>query len=164
MSFCSTCESANPSEWRSTASPPAVTPAWAVAVSAGPCSCCQRIVLKVRPSMDNKSVIPAGRTIAKSIELVELPADTSANKPAFGTQLELIQNVKVSLSALIGRCEMTVAELFALKEGAVVPLDRDTREPVDIYLDERLVGRAELVVVGDNFGLRIVELGSQSGE
>ena len=82
--------------------------------------------------MDNKSVIPAGRTIAKSIELVELPADTSANKPAFGTQLELIQNVKVSLSALIGRCEMTVAELFALKEGAVVPLDRDTREPVDL--------------------------------
>jgi len=114
--------------------------------------------------MDKKSVIPAGRTIAKSIELVELPADTSANKPAFGTQLELIQNVKVSLSALIGSCEMTVAELFALKEGAVVPLDRDTREPVDIYLDERLVGRAELVVVGDNFGLRIVELGSQSRE
>jgi len=113
--------------------------------------------------MDKKAVMTSGRTSAKSIELVELPADTNANKPAFGSHLELIQNVKVSLSALIGRCEITVAELFALKEGAVLPLDRDTREPVDIYLDGRLVGRAELVAVGDNFGLRIVELGGPSG-
>lgn len=113
--------------------------------------------------MDTKGVMPASRGSAKSIELVELSAQTTASKPAFGAHLEVIQNVKVSLSALVGRCEITVAELFALKEGAVLPLDRDTREPVDIYLDGRLVGRAELVVVGDNFGLRIVELGSSSG-
>ena len=113
--------------------------------------------------MDTKAVMPVNRNSAKSIELVELSAQTT-NKPAFGTHLELIRNVKVSLSALLGKCEITVSELFALKEGAVLPLDRDTREPVDIYLDGRLVGRAELVVVGDNFGLRIVELGSVAGE
>src|SRR5262245_1316123 len=106
--------------------------------------------------MDQKAIISANPTSAKSIELVELSADMSTNRPAFAAHLELIQNVKVSLSALLGRCEMTVAELFALKEGAVLPLDRDTREPVDIYLDGKLVGRAELVVVGDNFGLRIM--------
>ena len=114
--------------------------------------------------MDNKAVMPGGRVSAKSIELVELSAAAGTDKPAFDTNLELIQNVKVSLSALVGKCEVTVAELFALEEGAVLALDRDTREPVDIYLDGRLVGRAELVVVGDNFGLRIVELGNQSGE
>jgi flagellar motor switch protein FliN/FliY len=114
--------------------------------------------------MDKKVITPVSRGSAKSIELVELSAERSTNKPAFGAQLELIENVKVSLSALVGRCELTVAELFALKEGAVLPLDRDTREPVDIYLDGRLVGRAELVVVGDNFGLRIVELRSSSAE
>jgi len=114
--------------------------------------------------MDNKAVTSVGRGSAKSIELVELSGEPSTNKPAFGARLELIQNVKVSLSALVGRCEITVAELFDLKEGAVLPLDRDTREPVDIYLDGRLVGRAELVAVGDNFGLRIVELRSASAE
>jgi flagellar motor switch protein FliN/FliY len=114
--------------------------------------------------MDTKAVMPAGRSSAKSIELVELSEQTTTTNPAFGAHLELIRDVKVSLSALVGRCEITVAELFALKEGAVLPLDRDTREPVDIYLDGRLVGRAELVVVGDNFALRIVELGSPAGE
>jgi flagellar motor switch protein FliN/FliY len=114
--------------------------------------------------MDTKAVMPASRGSAKSIELVELSAQPNTNKSAFGAHLELIRNVKVSLSALVGKCEITVSDLFALKEGAVLPLDHDTREPVDIYLDGRLVGRAELVAVGDNFGLRIVELGSSAGE
>jgi flagellar motor switch protein FliN/FliY len=106
----------------------------------------------------------AERASAKSIELVELTTGGSANRPAFGAQFDLIQNVKVSLSALLGRCEMSVAELFALKEDAVVALDRNTRDPIELFLDGKLVARAELVVVGDNFGLRIVELGAESGE
>jgi flagellar motor switch protein FliN len=104
----------------------------------------------------------AERASAKSIELVELSSGAGANRPAFEAQFDLIQNVKVSLMALLGRCEMSVAELFAMKEGAVVALDRDTRDPVEIFLDGKLVARAELVVVGDNFGLRIVELGTES--
>lgn len=113
--------------------------------------------------METKTNGTAHRATAKTIELTELSNDRPGEKAAFANPMDLIKGVKVNLSAMIGKAELTVSELFALKEGGVVPLDRDTREPVDIFLDGKLVGRAELVVVGDNFGLRIVEIGNTGG-
>ena len=62
----------------------------------------------------------------------------------------------------LGSAELTVAELFALKEGAVVELLQASDAPLDISLDGRVIGRGELVVVGDNFGVRITEIGTAS--
>ena len=110
--------------------------------------------------METKTNTANNRASAKTIELTELANERPGEKAAFANPMDLIKGVKVTLSALVGRAELTVSELFALKEGGVIALDRDTREPVDIYLGGKLVGRAELVVVGDNFGLRIVEIGN----
>jgi flagellar motor switch protein FliN/FliY len=100
-------------------------------------------------------------TTAKSVQLQEIGPGGENGKALFPGNLELIQNLKVSLSVSVGRAEITVAELFGLKEDSVLQLDRGTREPIEIYLDSRLVGRGELVVVGDNFGVRITEFGTQ---
>lgn len=113
--------------------------------------------------METKTNAANHRASAKTIELTDLSSEKPGEKTAFANPMDLIKGVKVSLSALIGKAELTVSELFALKEGGVVALDRDTREPVDIFLDGKLVGRAELVVVGDNFGLRIIEIGNTGG-
>lgn len=99
---------------------------------------------------------------AKAIKLMELTRTAEADRPALGAQLDLIRGVKVNLVVSVGRCEVTVAELFALKDGAVLKLDRPTEEPVEIYLDNKLIGRGELVVVDDNFAVRITELGRTS--
>ena len=96
---------------------------------------------------------------AKSVQLQDIASGTEGTKPLFQGNLDLIQGLKVSLSVSLGRSEITVAELFGLKEEALLKLDKGTNEPVEIYLDSRLVGRGELVVVGDNFGVRITEFG-----
>lgn len=98
-------------------------------------------------------------TTAKSVQLQDISAGAEGTRGLFPGNLELIQGLKVGLSVSLGKCEVTVAELFALKEDGLLKLDRGTNDPIEIYLDGRLVGRGELVVVGDNFGVRITEFG-----
>jgi len=98
-------------------------------------------------------------TQTRAVQLAELSDTPQPGTAVFGENLDLIRDVKVSLSACIGQCELTVRQLFALKTGEVVALDRASDGPVDLYLDCRLVGRGELVVVGEHFGVRLLEIG-----
>jgi flagellar motor switch protein FliN/FliY len=106
---------------------------------------------------------PEAEAVARPVKFESLEEDAGSGKPLVTANVELIQGVKVSLIASLGRAQLTVGELFALKEGAVVKLDRTAEEPVELYLDSRLVGRGELVVVGDHFAVRVTEFGKLSG-
>jgi len=75
-----------------------------------------------------------------------------------GLESPILRGVRVSLRASLGDVAMTVEELLALKAGAVLKLDRMLSEPVDLYLNESLVARGEVVAVDDSFALRIVEV------
>ena len=112
--------------------------------------------------MEDESKAGAPAEAARSIRLQELEEQHPGGKRVFPPNLELIQGVKVELSVAVGQCEVTVSELFALKEGSVLKLDRGTDELADIYMDSKLIGRGQLVVVGDTFGVRIVELGKSA--
>jgi flagellar motor switch protein FliN/FliY len=72
--------------------------------------------------------------------------------------MDLIRNVKVRLSVSVGSCELTVRELFELQANSVVPLDKATKEPVDVLLDNKVIARGHLVAVDDSFGVRITEI------
>ena len=97
---------------------------------------------------------------AKSVQLQDISTGDEGVRALFPGNLELIQELKVKLSVSVGAAEISVAELFALKEYSLLKLDANTNDPVEIYLDSKLVGRGELVVVDDNFGVRIVEFGT----
>ena len=99
------------------------------------------------------------RNSAKSVQLQDISAGGEGTKALFPGNLKLIQDLKVNLSVSLGKSAITVAELFSLKEDALLKLDAGSNEPLEIYLDGTLVGRGELVVVGDNFGVRITEFG-----
>jgi len=86
------------------------------------------------------------------------PAGASSNPPSAKINTKLIENVSVALEAFLGGARMTVAELTALKEGAVVPLDAPFNQAVELRLNGEPVARGELVAVGDKFGVRLVEL------
>jgi len=98
-------------------------------------------------------------TTAQSVQLQDISEGAEGTRTLFPGNLELIQGLKVNLAVSLGKSEVTVAELFALKEDALLELDTGTNDPVEIWLDSRLVGRGELVVVGDHFGVRITEFG-----
>lgn len=94
----------------------------------------------------------------QKIKLEELEPAAEQAKGLFDGNLGLIQNLKVRLTVRLGRCELTVGELMGLKEESVLKLDRTTAEPVDVMLDGQLIARGSLIVVEDNFGVRINEI------
>jgi flagellar motor switch protein FliN/FliY len=96
---------------------------------------------------------------ARSVELQDIHAGDTGTRPLLSGNLDLISGLKVNLAVSVGRAEISVADLFALKEDSLLELDAGTHDPVEIHLDGKLVGRGELVVVGDHFGVRITEFG-----
>ena len=71
--------------------------------------------------------------------------------------IDLIKNVQVSLDVIVGEAKISVGELFGLKDGSVVSIDRDASEPLDLVLDGKVVAKGYLVAAGDNFGIQIVD-------
>jgi len=67
-------------------------------------------------------------------------------------------DVPVRVSTVIGKSQIQVAQLMRLTRGAVLELDRRVGEPVDIYVNNRLVARGELVVIDENLGVTITEV------
>lgn len=78
--------------------------------------------------------------------------------------LEAVFDVPVNVSAILGKANMEVSELLRLGRGAVVELDRKVGEAIDIYVNNRLVARGEVVVVEDRLGVTMTEIikGGQS--
>lgn len=69
-----------------------------------------------------------------------------------------VYNVPVQVSAVLGRATMPVSQLLKLGRGAVVELDRRVGESIDIYVNNRLVARGEIVVMDDRLGITMTEI------
>ena len=84
----------------------------------------------------------------------------SNTEPGRGTSKELdaVYDVPVQVSAVLGRASMQVSQLLKLGRGAVVELDRKVGEAIDIYVNNRLVARGEVVVVEDKLGVTMTEI------
>jgi flagellar motor switch protein FliN/FliY len=91
-----------------------------------------------------------------------LPAEAQAPRAPAATparELEAVYDIPVQVSAVLGRATMQVSQLLKLGRGAVVELDRKLGEAVDIYVNNRLVARGEVVMVDDNrLGVTMTEI------
>ncbi len=67
-------------------------------------------------------------------------------------------DVPVNISAVLGRAHMSVAQLLQLGQGSVLELDRKVGEAIDVYVNNRLVARGEVVVVDDRLGVTMTEI------
>lgn len=72
--------------------------------------------------------------------------------------LELIQDVDLDVRIELGRTQMQLDEVLQLKQGSVVSLDRLAGDPVDVFVNGRLIARGEVLVLNDNFCIRVAEL------
>lgn len=72
--------------------------------------------------------------------------------------LEAVYDIPVQISAVLGKATMQVSQLLKLGRGAVVELDRKVGEAIDIYVNNRLVARGEVVVVEDRLGVTMTEI------
>lgn len=77
---------------------------------------------------------------------------------AMAGDVSAIYDIPVQISAVLGRSTMQVSQLLKLGRGAVVELDRKVGEAIDIYVNNRLVARGEVVVVEDKLGVTMTEI------
>ena len=102
-------------------------------------------------------------TTAKEVETLEfeeLGSENEPEKPALGDgkYLDVVKDVQIKLSAVLGETKITVGDLFGLKDGGILPLDKLTTEPLELYLSGQLVAKGNLIIVDDNFGVQLTEI------
>ena len=78
--------------------------------------------------------------------------------------LDMLHDVEMEVSAELGRTRMSVRELLSLNPGAIVELDRAAGSPADLLVNGRLIARGEVVVIDENFGIRITEIVAPGSE
>jgi flagellar motor switch protein FliN len=84
--------------------------------------------------------------------------DDEHDRPRSAQDLEAVYDIPVQVSAVLGKATMEVNQLLKLGRGAVVELDRRVGEAIDIYVNNRLVARGEVVVVEDRLGVTMTEI------
>lgn len=84
------------------------------------------------------------------------PAEQDMDRTA--ADLEAMFDVPVQVSAVLGRCKMDVGDLLRLGPGTVLELDRKVGEAIDIYVNNRLVARGEVVLVEEKLGVTMTEI------
>jgi flagellar motor switch protein FliN/FliY len=90
-----------------------------------------------------------------------VPFETTVSAPAgagAAPELERLYDVPVELAVEIGRTHMTIRETLALGPGSIVTLNRLSGEPVDLLVNGKPIARGEVVVIDEEFGLRVTEV------
>jgi flagellar motor switch protein FliN/FliY len=101
------------------------------------------------PSFDKNAEVPAAPPS---------PPPVAVENVHSAKDLQAVYDIPVQVSAVLGRANMEVNQLLKLGRGAVVELDRKVGEAIDIYVNNRLIARGEVVVVDDRLGVTMTEI------
>jgi len=108
------------------------------------------IVIRIAPMVD---IAPANVVVHEFPTLQETEIHLGDTRP-----LSLLHDVEMGVTAELGRRRMTVRDLLSLTPGAVIELDRAAGSPVDVLVNGTLIARGEVVVIDEEFGIRISEI------
>ncbi len=72
--------------------------------------------------------------------------------------MNLIMDVKVSLTVKLGSCQLSMKDVIALAPGTIIQLGQQASDPVGLYVNDKLIAHGEVVVVDENFGIKITTL------
>lgn len=86
------------------------------------------------------------------------PAASEEARTAPTAELQAVYDVPVRVQAVLGRATMSVSDLLRLQPGEVIDLDKRVGEAIDIYVNDRLVARGEVVLVDDHLGVTMTEI------
>ena len=109
---------------------------------------------------DVKDELEKSRQGAPAAEVSD-PDFSELQKPAGGKggfDLDFILDIPLTLTVELGRCRMLISELLQLGQGSVVELQKIAGEPMDVYVNQRLIARGEVVVINEKFGVRLTDI------
>ena len=107
------------------------------------------------PTQEEQQQAPDGATQAHSVELPEAPEGAAASS---GGQLDILLDMDVPVSVVLGKTQIPVRRLLQLGPGAVLKLEKPIEAPADLYLKDSKFAEAEVVVVENRFAVRIKEI------
>ena len=131
----------------------------------------ETIHLQICIGKDLRESLASAASQSKAAEVAEVKAVAIARPPSAPTgaltqtairegNLELLWDVALSLTLRFGQRELLLKEILELSPGAVLELDRQVDEPVELLLDRKVIARGEVVIVDGNYGLRVTEVAS----
>ena len=88
----------------------------------------------------------------------KLPNLQQVMQDAQASSIDLLRDVELNVKIELGRSRMLVEDVLKLSEGSVVELDKLAGDPVDVFVNDRLVARGEVVVLNDKFAVRLTEV------
>lgn len=110
----------------------------------------------VRDEMEQSKVPTQPRTEVTNVQFDELKKKKQDNKPS--VDLDFILDIPLTLTCELGRSKMLISELLQLGQGSVLELTKLAGEPMDIFVNQRLIARGEVVVVNEKFGVRLTDI------
>ncbi|HMK61495.1 MAG TPA: flagellar motor switch protein FliN [Dissulfurispiraceae bacterium] len=98
--------------------------------------------------------------MADEVKDLEVQEFQDQGKAAQGTtkDINFILDIPLEVTVVIGRTKILVQELLQLGQGSVVALEKLAGEPMEVYVNDRLIGRGEVVVVNERFGIRLTDI------
>ena len=111
-------------------------------------------------SAASQSPPPAEHSVAKPVEYSQLPAKSSV-VDAPKNNLDIILDVNVEITAELGRKTMLIRDILEIGPGAILELNKLAGEPVDLLVNNKLLAKGEVVVINENFGVRIIDIVGQ---
>jgi flagellar motor switch protein FliN/FliY len=98
--------------------------------------------------------VPLAETISEPVAAASIGPESQS----VGVPLSVIGDLELDVTLELGRAELMIEDLLALREGSVVTLDKEAGEPIDILASGKLIARGEVIVVDDKFCVRICEV------
>lgn len=92
------------------------------------------------------------------VQSAQLPQLQRREQPAQDGSIDFILDVPVSITVELGRTTMVIKDVLNLGAGAVIELNRLAGEPVDLFINNKLVAHGEVVVVNENFGVKVIDI------
>lgn len=112
--------------------------------------------------MDERSNTLNPEETAELLKEHQSDAPFRASQSSLNRDLEFLFDVPLQVSVEVGRARILLKDLLQMGEGYVVELEKLAGEPLDLYVNSRLIARGEAVKVGDKFGIKLTEVVSQS--
>ncbi len=113
------------------------------------------------PAGDVDAAVPMAPGIASAPEASAIPM---AGLAGGERSLDLLHGVEMTVTVELGRTKMLLRDLLALQTGSVIELDRAAGSPVDVLINDNLLARGEVVVLDDEFGVRILDIVMTDGQ
>ena len=108
--------------------------------------------------MPGMSMPGMGVGMPTNVQAVQFPNLMPHNTPLEAGNISLIMDVFMEMTVELGRTKKLIKEILSMGEGTIIELDKLAGEPVDILVNHKLIAKGEVVVIDENFGVRVTEI------